>query len=262
MRVVSVPNVLATRYAGADLAAIWSPEHKIVLERQLWVAVLKAQRDLGIDVPGRGRRGLRERHREGRPRLDRRPRADHPPRREGAHRGVLRARRPRAHPQGHDLAGPDRERRAAAGTPFARGGARPRRRRAGAPRPARRRARAHRDGRPLAQRRRPGDHPRQALRDGRRRDADRGAADRGAPRPLPAARDQGADGHRPGHARPARRRRRQARRPRAARGRPPRLRPGPVQRRPGLPALPRLRRRRGAGAAGQRTRPTSRPPSG
>jgi adenylosuccinate lyase len=48
---VSVPNVLATRYAGADLAEIWSPEHKIVLERRLWVAVLKAQRDLGIDVP-------------------------------------------------------------------------------------------------------------------------------------------------------------------------------------------------------------------
>ncbi len=48
---MSVPNVLATRYAGADLAEIWSPEHKIVLERRLWVAVLKAQRDLGIDVP-------------------------------------------------------------------------------------------------------------------------------------------------------------------------------------------------------------------
>jgi adenylosuccinate lyase len=46
-----VPNVLATRYAGADLAAIWSPEHKIVLERQLWIAVLTAQRDLGVDVP-------------------------------------------------------------------------------------------------------------------------------------------------------------------------------------------------------------------
>jgi adenylosuccinate lyase len=48
---VTVPNVLATRYAGADLAEIWSPEHKIVLERQLWIAVLEAQRDLGIDVP-------------------------------------------------------------------------------------------------------------------------------------------------------------------------------------------------------------------
>lgn len=48
---MSHPNVLASRYAGADLAALWSPEHKIVLERQLWIAVLKAQRDLGIDVP-------------------------------------------------------------------------------------------------------------------------------------------------------------------------------------------------------------------
>ena len=48
---MSVPNVLATRYAGADLAEIWSPEHKIVLERQLWIAVLRAQRDLGIAVP-------------------------------------------------------------------------------------------------------------------------------------------------------------------------------------------------------------------
>ncbi|SFB89010.1 adenylosuccinate lyase [Nocardioides terrae] len=48
---MTVPNVLAARYASAELAGIWSPEHKIVLERQLWVAVLKAQRDLGIDVP-------------------------------------------------------------------------------------------------------------------------------------------------------------------------------------------------------------------
>jgi adenylosuccinate lyase len=48
---VTVPNVLATRYAGADLARIWSPEHKIVLERRLWIAVLEVQRDLGIAVP-------------------------------------------------------------------------------------------------------------------------------------------------------------------------------------------------------------------
>jgi adenylosuccinate lyase len=48
---MTVPNVLATRYAAADLAQIWSPEHKIVLERQLWIAVLEAQRDLGIEVP-------------------------------------------------------------------------------------------------------------------------------------------------------------------------------------------------------------------
>ncbi len=48
---MTVPNVLAGRYAGADLVEIWSPEHKIVLERQLWIAVLRAQRDLGVDVP-------------------------------------------------------------------------------------------------------------------------------------------------------------------------------------------------------------------
>jgi len=46
-----IPNVLADRYAGDDLVHIWSPEHKIVLERRLWIAVLKAQRDLGVDVP-------------------------------------------------------------------------------------------------------------------------------------------------------------------------------------------------------------------
>jgi adenylosuccinate lyase len=48
---VTVRNVLATRYAAPDLAALWSPEHKIVLERRLWIAVLTAQRDLGVDVP-------------------------------------------------------------------------------------------------------------------------------------------------------------------------------------------------------------------
>ena len=48
---MSVPNVLATRYASPELREIWSPEHKIVLERRLWIAVLRAQRDLGVDVP-------------------------------------------------------------------------------------------------------------------------------------------------------------------------------------------------------------------
>ena len=45
------PNVLAARYASTSMAEIWSPANKIVLERQLWIAVLKAQRDLGIDIP-------------------------------------------------------------------------------------------------------------------------------------------------------------------------------------------------------------------
>jgi adenylosuccinate lyase len=47
----AIPNVLANRYASLAMATIWSPEHKVVLERHLWIAVLKAQRDLGIDVP-------------------------------------------------------------------------------------------------------------------------------------------------------------------------------------------------------------------
>lgn len=46
-----IPNVLANRYASPALKELWSPEHKIVLERQLWLAVLQAQADLGIDVP-------------------------------------------------------------------------------------------------------------------------------------------------------------------------------------------------------------------
>jgi adenylosuccinate lyase len=45
------PNVLAARYASPEIARIWSPEHKIGLERRLWIAVLKAQRDLGVDTP-------------------------------------------------------------------------------------------------------------------------------------------------------------------------------------------------------------------
>jgi adenylosuccinate lyase len=46
-----LPNVLAARYASAPMAELWSPEHKVVLERQLWVAVLRAQRDLGLEIP-------------------------------------------------------------------------------------------------------------------------------------------------------------------------------------------------------------------
>ena len=46
-----IPNVLAARYASGPMAALWSPEHKVVLERRLWIAVLRAQRDLGLAVP-------------------------------------------------------------------------------------------------------------------------------------------------------------------------------------------------------------------
>ncbi len=46
-----VPNVLAARYASAPMAELWSPEHKVVAERQLWIAVMRAQAELGVDIP-------------------------------------------------------------------------------------------------------------------------------------------------------------------------------------------------------------------
>ncbi|MCM4081687.1 adenylosuccinate lyase [Paractinoplanes hotanensis] len=48
---MTIPNVLAARYASTDLVSLWSPEEKIRMERRLWLAVLKAQRDLGVAVP-------------------------------------------------------------------------------------------------------------------------------------------------------------------------------------------------------------------
>jgi adenylosuccinate lyase len=46
-----IPNVLAERYASPALQAIWSAEGRIVLEREFWIAVMKAQRELGLDIP-------------------------------------------------------------------------------------------------------------------------------------------------------------------------------------------------------------------
>ncbi|MDO5678238.1 MAG: adenylosuccinate lyase [Propionibacteriaceae bacterium] len=49
---MSVPNVLANRYASTQMRGIWAPEAKIISERKLWLAVLRAQRDLGVDFGG------------------------------------------------------------------------------------------------------------------------------------------------------------------------------------------------------------------
>lgn len=48
---MSIPNVLADRYASPAMREIWSPEGKVVAERELWVAVLEAQQAAGVDVP-------------------------------------------------------------------------------------------------------------------------------------------------------------------------------------------------------------------
>jgi adenylosuccinate lyase len=49
--VVSIPDVLASRYASDEMVAIWSPQAKVVAERRLWLAVLRAQAELGVEVP-------------------------------------------------------------------------------------------------------------------------------------------------------------------------------------------------------------------
>ena len=48
---VVLPNVLASRYASEAMVELWSPERKVVLEREFWVAVMEAQRDLGVEIP-------------------------------------------------------------------------------------------------------------------------------------------------------------------------------------------------------------------
>jgi adenylosuccinate lyase len=46
-----LPDVLASRYASQPMVELWSPERKVRLERELWVAVMQAQRDLGAGIP-------------------------------------------------------------------------------------------------------------------------------------------------------------------------------------------------------------------
>ena len=46
-----IPDVLAQRYASTAMLRLWSPEGRIVRERELWLAVMRAQRSLGVDIP-------------------------------------------------------------------------------------------------------------------------------------------------------------------------------------------------------------------
>ncbi|MBU0473875.1 MAG: adenylosuccinate lyase [Bacteroidetes bacterium] len=46
-----ITNVLAERYASEEMKNIWSPEGRILLERELWIAVMKAQKELGLNIP-------------------------------------------------------------------------------------------------------------------------------------------------------------------------------------------------------------------
>ena len=47
----SIDSVLASRYASEPMREIWAQEAKIRLERQLWIAVMRAQQELGSSIP-------------------------------------------------------------------------------------------------------------------------------------------------------------------------------------------------------------------
>ena len=97
----NISNVLSARYASPEMAEIWSPEHKIILERQLWIAVMKAQKDLGVDIPAQAIAAYEEQVEN----VDLASIAQRDAsRRESTHRGVQRSGRLRAHSQGNDLA--------------------------------------------------------------------------------------------------------------------------------------------------------------
>ncbi|MEI8066252.1 MAG: adenylosuccinate lyase [Actinomycetes bacterium] len=50
MRENAPVNLLANRYASAQMRAIFAPESKIIAERRLWIAVMKAQTQLGHSI--------------------------------------------------------------------------------------------------------------------------------------------------------------------------------------------------------------------
>ncbi len=47
----TIPHVLAERYASAAMKENWSARGRILLERDFWIAVMKAQKDLGVAIP-------------------------------------------------------------------------------------------------------------------------------------------------------------------------------------------------------------------
>lgn len=51
MSETQIPNVLADRYASDAMVQIWSPRGKVILERELWITVMRAQRELGLPIP-------------------------------------------------------------------------------------------------------------------------------------------------------------------------------------------------------------------
>ncbi len=48
---MSIPNVLADRYASSAMVELFDPVNRVRTERRFWLAVLRAQTDLGLAVP-------------------------------------------------------------------------------------------------------------------------------------------------------------------------------------------------------------------
>ena len=202
--------MLANRYASAAMREVWTAESKIIAERRLWLAVLAAQHDLGVDFGGDDPAAVIAAYEAVVDQVDLASIAD----REKITRHDVKARIE----EFNALAGFEhvhkgmtsrdltenveqlqivsslkiiRDRMVATLAQLAELADRVRR-------PADRGA--------VAQRGRPGHHAGQALRHRGRGAAGRLRADRRAARPLSAARHQGTGRHRPGHARPGRRR--------------------------------------------------------
>jgi adenylosuccinate lyase len=45
-------SVVGKRYASSQMQNIWSPETKVLKERELWIAVMRVQAKLGLDISG------------------------------------------------------------------------------------------------------------------------------------------------------------------------------------------------------------------
>ena len=201
---VTIPNVLAARYASTELVTLVAGGEGTGRAPAVAGRTARAGRPRGAGA-GRCGRGVRGGGRRRRPGVDRRAGAGHPARREGAHRGVLGARR---HEQIHkgmtsrDLTENVEQLQIRASLDA---DPRPGGRRAGPAGRARGRVRRPGHGRPVAQRTGPGHHARQTLRERGRGTADRVRADRRAARPLPVARHQGPGRHGRRPARPVRR---------------------------------------------------------
>ena len=44
-------SILSDRYASSAMKQIWSSKSKIASERRLWITVMRAQSELGLDIP-------------------------------------------------------------------------------------------------------------------------------------------------------------------------------------------------------------------